>query len=166
MTICALAMAVFGVAAPTAAATASPVAVTALNCQHSSGDGVVRSADHLHLYSNYDTHIGAVQLCKDGSSRFWGYMVLYSPLPSGRWGNAYLEAYYNGQYRATYSCEGYTPSSRGNGHVEPGQTMCWTPKLYGTSTSWTYYVYAWTCVGPFNDTSNCYAEGRTRFTWR
>lgn len=39
--------------------------------------------------------------------------------------------------------------------------MCWTPKLYSTSMSWTYYVYAWTCGVPFDDTSSCCVKGHT-----
>lgn len=138
----------------------------ALNCQHAQGDGVVRSADYLHVIGRDDTHVGAVQLCKDTQSRYWGYVVLYSPMPAGKWGNATIDVFWDGQMRASYSCEGATPTSSGNKHIKQGETMCWTPKLYGTDPRWTYFVYGDTFTGSFPDTGNLYSHGQTVLMYR
>lgn len=120
------------------------------NCQHHLGDGAVRSATAVLTNTGQDT-IGAIQLCKDSSSRYWAYMVMYSPLPRDRWANVTLGAYWDGSGQATYSCD----APGGNGHILPGQTMCWTPKIYGTSTRWTYdmtgVAYARTSSGGWDD---------------
>lgn len=131
------------------------------NCQHSSGAGAVRSAGAVTLYSDPSVRVGAVQLCKDSSSRFWGYLTLDQPLAAGRWANAYIEAYWNGEYQATYSCAG-----NDIGYIKPNEQSCWTRKIYGTDPRWTYYVYAYACIGAFDDTSRCYAGGKTKFTYR
>lgn len=134
------------------------------NCQHALGAGAVRSAGAVTLYSDRDVRVGAVQLCKDSSSRFWGYLTLDQPLAAGRWANAYIQAYWNGEYRATYSCAG--TGGGGNGHIKQNERSCWTGKILGTDPRWTYYVYAYTCFGVFDDTSRCYADGKTKFTYR
>lgn len=88
------------------------------NCQHSSGAGAVRSAGAVTLYSDPSVRVGAVQLCKDSSSRFWGYLTLDQPLAAGRWANAYIEAYWNGEYQATYSCAG-----NDIGYIKPNERV-------------------------------------------
>lgn len=153
--LCALALAVGGLTVIAGPATAAP------NCQHSAGPGAVRSAAHLDPVAG-GSPVGAVQLCKDGSSRYWGYAVLYSPLPASRWANAYLERYLDGHFERRVSCH----SSGGNDYITRNQTMCWTPKLDGANSRYTFYVYGMACHGAFENTSNCYATGHTKFTFR
>lgn len=117
-----------------AVASGSASAVT--NCDHYSGGGIYpRSASYVRINGN-GTAVGAVQLCKSSTSYYWGYVVFYSAMPTGYWGQAYLDHYRNGAYIDTHTCD----SSGGNLYVKPGQTRCWTPKIYAPSTSDTFQV--------------------------
>jgi hypothetical protein len=144
-----------GMASPAHAASDAQFAATALNCQHSQGAGTPISADYIRINVNGQPTgqaIGAVQLCRSGSY-YWAYMVMYSPLRSGYWGTALL-------YRwdgAKWSCN----SSGGNLYVKPGQTMCWTPRIYSPYTSQTFLAQAYVCPGTYPNESSYYAEGQT-----
>jgi len=129
-------------AAPAEAGTSE---VTAANCRHTLGAGQVVSAAYIEAFSG-DRNTGAVQLCKDSSSRYWGYVVFYRPMPAGRLGEAWLDSYVNGELRSVWNCG----SPGGNLQVQPGQTMCWTPKISSTSASVKFRAYGTSWGGGFN----------------
>jgi len=134
------------------------------NCDHYSGGGILpRSANYVRVGGS-GTAIGAVQLCKSSTSYYWGYVVFYSTLPAGNWGQAYLHRYRNGTHIAVYSCDTSPqgPPSGGNGWVRPGQTRCWTPKVYAPSTSDTFQVLGLRCASSHPSCSpSWYAWGYT-----
>ncbi len=130
-------------ASPAYANSGNEYGTTALNCQHHLGDGSVVSANYIRDQGD-GAATGAVQLCRSGSY-YWGYMVMYAPMPSTSWGIAYILRYENGVHKATYSCN----NSGGNGYVEPGQTMCWTPRLYGANTSYTFLASSHVLYGTY-----------------
>lgn len=131
-----------GIAAPAHASTDSGGAVAALNCQHSQGAGSVVSADHVEGPWGV---IGAVQLCRSGSY-YWAYLVEYETVPRGAWAIAHLFRYQSGVKNGVWSCN----SSGGNGHIEPGQTMCWTPRIYAPSSSITFMATGRDCFGTYD----------------
>jgi hypothetical protein len=131
------------VAATPAAATTTELA--AANCQHNLGAGRVVSAAYIEDFPG-DRSTGAVQLCKDSSSRYWGYVVFYRPMAAGRLGEAWLDSYVNGELRSVWNCG----SPGGNLQVQPGQTMCWTPKITSTSSTVKFRAYGTSWGGGFN----------------
>lgn len=136
--------------------TASAQSIAAPNCQHSSGDGIIIAP--AHVYNTSGTAIGAVQLCRNpGSYHYWAYIVFYNRMPAGNWGQAYLTRYLKGVRGDTFSCE----STGGNDHVAPGQTMCWTPKIYAPSSNVTFVAAGRACVGPYPTCRTQYAYGET-----
>ncbi len=155
VTIALLVLTFGGLASPAHAAGEAQFGVAAANCQHSKGAGSVVSADYIRTNAGGQA-IGAVQLCRSGSY-YWAYMVMYSPLRSGYWGNALLFRSPDG---AKWSCN----SSGGNLYVEPGQTMCWTPRIYSSSTSQTFLAQGYVCVGVYPREAQFYADGQT--AWR
>lgn len=126
------------------AVSATPAAATetaAVNCQHSDGRiGTIVSANHVKR-SNGDV-IGAVQLCRIGWD-YWAYVIFYNPMPSGKWGIAYLNYYENGVREAIYSCD----NAGGNKYVEPGQTRCWTPMIVAPFVDQTFMAAGVECTG-------------------
>lgn len=145
-------LAVGGMASPAHAAGDARSMVAAANCRHSQGSGSVVSADYVRVNAGGQA-VGAVQLCRSGSY-YWAYMVMYSPLRSGYWGNALLFRFQDG---AKWSCN----SSGGNRYVEPGQTMCWTPRIYSPSANQTFLAQAYVCVGTYPSEARYYADGQT-----
>jgi hypothetical protein len=144
-----------GMASPAHATSDAQFAVTALNCQHSQGPGSVVSASYIKI-DGTNTSVGAVQLCRSGSY-YWGYMVMYSPVRSRYWGNARIYRYNSGVYDAVWSCN----ASGGNGYVEPGQTMCWTPRIYSPYTSQTFWASGTTYQGTYPTINYTEAYGQT-----
>jgi hypothetical protein len=117
-----------------AADTVAPMVVE--NCDHYSGggNGAIVDGGAVGVRPNGSTaSIGAAQLCREGD-RFWGYIVFYSPMPAGRWGQVYLQIDRDGQGGPIdqYSCDSAPlgPPDGGNRHVRPGETKCWTPKVH------------------------------------
>jgi hypothetical protein len=144
--------------APAGASATQGSAVAALNCQHSQGAGSIVSADHV---EGPWGAIGAVQLCRSGSY-YWAYVVEYEPVPRNAWAIAHLFRYQNGVKNGVWSCN----SSGGNGHIEPGQTMCWTPRIYAPSSSITFMATGRDCWGTYDTcdpSTNSYGQTlRTR----
>ncbi len=124
------------------AGVAEQMGVSALNCQHSQGAGTVVSADHVDGPWGV---LGAIQLCRNGSY-YWAYLVEYEPVPRGAWAIAHLFRYQNGVRNGVWSCN----TSGGNGHIEPGQTMCWTPRIYAPSGSITFMATGRDCFGIYD----------------
>lgn len=120
-----------GVSATAAADEVGQPAARAENCQHSSGAGTPISAAYVVSHST-GSRYGAVQLCRSGSY-YWAYIVLYEPEVYGWWATTHLFRYENGVHTSTWNCN----STGGNGYVEPGQTMCWTPRTYAPNASTT-----------------------------
>jgi hypothetical protein len=146
-------LALGGTAAPAHAQTS----VAALNCQHSQGAGSVVSADYV---EGPWGRIGAIQLCRSGSY-YWAYLVEYEPLPRSSWANAYLYRYDNGVRNGAWSCN----SSGGNGYIEPGQTMCWTPRVYASATRITFMATGRDCFATYpNCPTGTVSSGQTART--
>lgn len=120
-----------GCAALPGTATASAQAAS-INCNHSSGNGTPRSAAYL-----LPGKAGAVQLCKDSANRFWAYVVFYHPLAANHSAQAALVTYRNGSW-----WDGITCDQGGNGYVRAGQTRCWTKKVSGSSSIYTFSAEA------------------------
>lgn len=152
--VAALALTLVGMGGPASAAGEAQQGAAALNCQHSQGAGTVVSAAYI---SNSST--GAVQLCKSGSY-YWGYMVKYSSMPTGYWGYLAIDRYDGDRYAGSWNCD----SSGGNGYVAPGQTMCWTPRLYAPSTSTKFRVFAEIIRGDYPNDYGPVAAGKTALT--
>lgn len=123
------------------------------NCKHASGNGTIVSAAYVVDWQEH--RVGAVQLCKDSSNHYWGYLVFYSPLVAGEWGNVYLVRYHDGVKLAEYDCDTYP----GNGRVRPTETMCWTPKIAGGD-----YRYTWQAIAIKHVGSTRVAFGKTALT--
>lgn len=135
---------------------ASAQSIAVPNCQHSSGDGVIIAA--AHVVNNSGAAVGAIQLCRNsGSPYYWAYLVFYSPMATGNWGQAYLERYLDGVRGDVFTCE----SPGGNDHVAPGQTMCWTPKIYAPSSRVTFRAVGQACTGPYPTCRTQWAYGAT-----
>lgn len=130
---------------------------TALNCQHSLGAGTVVSANYVKTPSGAQS--AAIQLCRSGSY-YWAYMVKYSSMPTGYWGNAFLFRYTNGNLDATWSCN----ATGGNKYIEPGQTMCWTPRVYAPYSSTTFLAQGVICSGVYSTCNDQVAFGQTART--
>ncbi|MFF8679368.1 hypothetical protein ACF07F_15805 [Streptomyces sp. NPDC015237] len=137
-----IALALSGVAACTALSAAPASAhASAVNCQHSSGNGTVISAAYIERFPG-DKSTGAIQLCKDSSSRYWGFTILYNALPAGQQGWSIIASYFDGDtFTGIWNCE----SPGGNGDIQPGQTRCWTQKIGSTSGRVTFQAegYFW-----------------------
>ncbi|KOX23477.1 hypothetical protein ADK67_20600 [Saccharothrix sp. NRRL B-16348] len=145
--LAALAMVIGSLAVPTTAAAASN------NCNHEQGGvALPRSADSL------EGGIGSVQLCIDSSKRVWAYVVLYQPMPAGRWGNVWLRRYYEGFLTGEFSCNG---EPGGNGYVKPGQTRCWTPKVAGSEANVEFKALSWVYRGTYPNEDWSVAFGMT-----
>lgn len=130
------------------------------NCQHSEGNGDIVSANYVRHAKTPEVLIASVQLCRDSSQRYWTYLVLYGPLGEGRWADGYLERWTDdGRQGEPASCA--SPGGGTTGQVPSGQTRCWSPKVDGRDSRHMFLAVARACVGSFNDTSNCYGEGRT-----
>jgi len=138
----------------TGSASAQPAA--APNCQHSSGGGVIIAP--AYVINNSGAPVGAIQLCRNpGSPYYWAYLVFYNKMPAGNWGQAYLERYLDGVPGDVFTCE----SPGGNDHVAPGQTMCWTPKIYAPSSRVTFRAVGQACAGPYPTCRTQWAYGAT-----
>jgi hypothetical protein len=139
---------------------ASPAPPSGLtNCRHAQGTGSFVSADYVRTTTSPVAKIGAIQLCRDSAQAYWAYLVLYSPLPAGQWANAELERWSDGHYDARFTCE--TTDIGGNGHVTEGRQECWSPKISGTDTNYTFVASPRVCHGVYSDIKNCYVEGHT-----
>lgn len=130
------------------------------NCNHAYGEvGTIVSA-------NYITHngerLGAVQLCRDSSKRYWGYVVFYRAMPAGYWANAVL--YRFGDSDPLNDPIADCDSSGGNVHVRPGETRCWTPKTSGTNSNYTFKVRGYRYYGTPTDTRHVSGSGTTART--
>ncbi|WP_370949065.1 hypothetical protein AB5J62_16345 [Amycolatopsis sp. cg5] len=121
---CAIAAAVSLAPAATAQAEAAP------NCQYGDSYGT-------RVTSAAVGGMGAVQLCRDSSYRYWAFLLLTRSPSSGRHGQGYLERYRDGKWESYVTCD----SSGGNGKVLPGQTRCWTPKFTGLSGHYTFRAW-------------------------
>ncbi|MDJ0386375.1 hypothetical protein [Streptomyces sp. G-G2] len=155
--LCALAMTWVGV---TTTATAANAAATVTNCNSSSGPGTLVSSNYVRVAGN-GAAVGAAQLCKSGAY-YWGYVVFYAPVQPNNWGQVRLDRYQGGTQVAAYTCD----SAGGNGHVLPGQTQCWTPKING-GTSDKFQALGYSCFGstyPSCPNTNLDAWGRTALT--
>lgn len=147
---------VVAMTASTTADVASAQSTAAPNCQHSSGDGVIIAP--AYVVNNSGTPVGAIQLCRNtGSPYYWAYIVFYGPMAAGNWGQAYLERYLDGVRGDVFTCE----SPGGNDHVAPGQTMCWTPKIYAPSSRVTFRAAGRACTGPYSTCRTLWAYGET-----
>lgn len=146
MVVVATAMVLIGIPGTAAAQDIhSDVGATVVNCNHYSGGGILpRSAAYVKRWDGL-VNLGAIQLCKSSSEYYWAYVVFYSPVPTGNWGNAYLDHYIDGQYTGSYTCN----ASGGNGWVRPGQTQCWTPKVPGVGSRHTFRARGYQWEGPY-----------------
>ncbi|MGH3874975.1 MAG: hypothetical protein ACRDSR_26325 [Pseudonocardiaceae bacterium] len=144
-----LAVAVVGLAPA-----ASAQAAAAPNCQFGSTYGTVVSSA-LVTKDIGGNPIGKIQLCRDSSYKYWGFLLLNNPPTASQYGNAYIERYRDGSYESLVGCD----SKGGNGIVvPPNQTRCWTPKFSGLSGHYTFDA-----IGFVNSshTGNRYAYGQT-----
>ena len=126
------------------------------NCQYGSSYGTVVSAAYVERWDG-KVNLGAIQLCKDGSSNYWGFVIFYDPMPTGNWGYAYLSRYVNGTRDGTWGCN----SPGGNGFVDRGETRCWTPKIRSTSGAETFLARGTECEGTFSNCGFLQGEGYT-----
>jgi hypothetical protein len=124
-------LALLGMTTGVTTGVASAESVMAANCMHWQGanSGSIASANYVRDQGD-GAATGAVQLCRNGS-RYWAYMVLYAPMPSGSWGTAALWQYRNGARIGNWNCgtPPLGPPNGGNDHIIVGQTMCWTQKI-------------------------------------
>jgi hypothetical protein len=130
-----------GVASAQAADGTNSGAAGAPNCQHGNTYGTIVSAAHVMRYDDR-VELGSIQLCKDSSSRYWAFVIFYDPVPTGNWGNAYLNRYYNGGHDF-FACH----SPGGNDFVDRRQTRCWTPKIDAPSSKVTFAASGVQCEG-------------------
>ncbi|WP_433271330.1 serine/threonine-protein kinase [Actinosynnema sp. CS-041913] len=129
------------------------------NCRHSEGNGDVVSANYVRDTTRPEVIFASVQLCRDAARRYWVYLVLHAPLDDGRWANGYLERWADDRPDAPVTCA--NPGGGATGHVLPGRTQCWSPKVDGADSRYTFLANAQVCTGAYDDVANCYGEGRT-----
>jgi hypothetical protein len=140
-------------------ATDARPAADVTNCQHENGYGTVVSAAYVKRYDGA-VNLGAIQLCKDSSSNYWGFVIFYDTMPTGNWGYAYLARSVNGTPDGLWGCN----SPGGNDFVDRRQTRCWTPKIRSTSSAETFLARGTQCEGTFPTCSFLQGEGYTART--
>jgi len=157
--IAAIAMTLAGLTTATASAAGSPPGAAAVNCNHWSGPGTV--VKPVYVRTNDDgVAAGAAQLCKQGSY-YWAYVVFYAPMPSGSWGQVYLQRFRGGTVIGQCDTLPITPPDGGNEHVAPTETQCWTKKIYGGGSTDTFRAVGVAYYGIYPDTSWTDARGIT-----
>lgn len=163
--IAAIAVMMTGLTAATAGAAATVPANAAaapLNCNHWGGTGRIVKAKYVQVKGD-GAALGSAQLCEQGSY-YWAYVVFYAPMTTGNWGQAYLQRFRNGQVIDQWSCDlpgPLTPPSGGNGYVKPGQTQCWTKKMYGGGSTDTFRALGYSYYGVHPNTTARDAWGIT-----
>lgn len=120
------------VAAVSLTPVASAQTATAPDCQFESSYGAVVARGYLRTNSG-NTLVGKIELCRDSSYRYWGFILLTTPLTASQYGDAVIGRTGNG-LQTFVGCG----SPGGNGEVLPGQTRCWTPKFNGVSSAYTF----------------------------
>jgi hypothetical protein len=150
--LAALALALAGLVGATGSASAT---LQVTNCNSASGSGSIVDTFYVNVGGD-GAHVGAVQLCtKD--TYYWAYVVFYAPMPAGNWGQATLNHYHNGVKTGVWTCD----SPGGNGHVAPGQTQCWTPKIHRAGAADLFSGDGDGCYGDYPICDIDYAWGST-----
>ncbi|MDT7785742.1 MAG: hypothetical protein QOF58_4161 [Pseudonocardiales bacterium] len=123
MAVTTAAVALLGIA-PSATAQSTPS--VQVSCPHGQGSGIIISSGAVETSAG--VRIGTVHLCRDSSYKFWGYLQLDHDLPTGRWGQVTAWRFIGGSDGdSPTTCDG----PGGNGYIRPGQSSCYTQKLYG-----------------------------------
>jgi len=102
------------------------------NCQWGSSYGtIVKTAP---VTSTTGSRVGTIEICRDSSYNYWGFVIYTSPMTASQYAEVYLDRYRDGVWESQITCD----SPGGNGTVMPGQTRCWTPKFTGLSSRWSF----------------------------
>ncbi|MFJ1766603.1 hypothetical protein ACIOD2_40190 [Amycolatopsis sp. NPDC088138] len=114
---------------------ASAEVEAAPNCQYgTSSYGTWVTSKALTVIGGGSASVGTIQLCRDSSYNYFGFVIFPAKLPVNEWGQAYVYRFRDGVLDATLSCD----SSGGNGNVRPAQTRCWTARSAGLSGHYTF----------------------------
>lgn len=120
--------------APAEAGASTQAVTVAPTCQFGSSYGIrVVSAE---VVTPSKVSVGEVQLCRDSSYNYWGFLLLRSPATASEYGDVTLERDRSGSGGGVDLVNCKSPG--GNDYVLPGQTRCWTPKLSGLSGAYTF----------------------------
>lgn len=129
MALTTAAVALLGLAPAATAQTAQ------VSCPHGQGGGIVISSGAV--LTAADVRIGTVHLCRDSDYRFWSYLKLDNDLPSGRWGQAVIWRYIGDRPGdSPTNCDG----PGGNDYITPGQSSCFSQKLYGAPGNYRFHA--------------------------
>lgn len=103
------------------------------DCQWGTGYGTIVTTAPVKSEAD-GSRVGTVEVCRDSSYNYWGFVIYTSPMTASQWADVYFDRYRDGVWLSSITCD----SPGGNGIVKPGQTRCWTPKFTGINSIYTF----------------------------